>query len=405
MKGIAKKWLKRAGSLEWSVSALVLLMILTVTCTLDQVNIGTFNAIDKYFRAWFLYKDLPGLGWRIPVFPAGGFVGLLLLIGLLSTMIVRFTFARKKIGIWMIHVGMILLISGEFVTGKFAVESMMGIEEGESKNYSEDSRLDEIVVIDGDHAEYDEVYSFSGSFLKPGATLTHPRLPFQLKVLRFFPNAAVGMRPEGGQLPASLANRGLGPRIVLQPQDPVSRDDVRNLPAAFVEVRGGAEVLGTWLISSAMGAPQSFIYGGKKYSLAMRPMRYHLPFTLTLKDFSHDRYAGTNIPKNYSSLVRLTHPEKSEDRDVLIYMNHPLRYEGRTFYQSSFGKNDTLSIFQVVANPGWLLPYIACAIVGLGLIVQFVMSLTGFKPRGAGRSPTASGGGTSSLSGSVGGRP
>ena len=56
-------------------------------------------------------------------------------------------------------------------------------------------------------------------------------------------------------------------------------------------------------------------------------------------------------------------------------MNQPLRYAGRTFYQASFGKNDTLSVLQVVENPGWLLPYISCALVTLGLLIHFAISL------------------------------
>ena len=56
-------------------------------------------------------------------------------------------------------------------------------------------------------------------------------------------------------------------------------------------------------------------------------------------------------------------------------MNQPLRYDGKAFYQASFGKNDTLSILQVVENPGWLLPYISCVLVRLGLLVHFGISL------------------------------
>ena len=70
-----------------------------------------------------------------------------------------------------------------------------------------------------------------------------------------------------------------------------------------------------------------------------------------------------------------------EARDVLIYMNQPLRYGGRTFYQASFGKGDTLSVLQVVENPGWLLPYISCALVALGLVVHFLAMLFKFLAR------------------------
>jgi hypothetical protein len=56
-------------------------------------------------------------------------------------------------------------------------------------------------------------------------------------------------------------------------------------------------------------------------------------------------------------------------------MNQPMRYDGKAFYQASFGKGDTLSILQVVENPGWLLPYISCVLVGVGLMVHFGIAL------------------------------
>ena len=69
------------------------------------------------------------------------------------------------------------------------------------------------------------------------------------------------------------------------------------------------------------------------------------------------------------------------NRDVLIYMNHPLRYRGETFYQAGFQKDDSASILQVVRNPGFVTPYIACVIVALGLLVQFGSHLITFSRR------------------------
>jgi hypothetical protein len=65
------------------------------------------------------------------------------------------------------------------------------------------------------------------------------------------------------------------------------------------------------------------------------------------------------------------------EEERLIYMNHPLRYGGKTFYQASFiGANTT--ILQVVENPSWMLPYISCTIMTVGMVVQFMMSLVVF---------------------------
>ena len=60
-------------------------------------------------------------------------------------------------------------------------------------------------------------------------------------------------------------------------------------------------------------------------------------------------------------------------------MNNPLRYGGETFYQS--GMPDPLpgepqySVFQVVTNVGWMIPYVCCMFTVVGLLGQFVQSL------------------------------
>ena len=95
--------------------------------------------------------------------------------------------------------------------------------------------------------------------------------------------------------------------------------------------------------------------------------------------FTHEKYAGTDIPKNFASRLRLQTEDTHEDREVLIYMNNPLRFSGLTFYQASFDpSNDHNTILQIVRNPSWVLPYVSCILMALGLIVQFGIHLVGF---------------------------
>jgi hypothetical protein len=78
-------------------------------------------------------------------------------------------------------------------------------------------------------------------------------------------------------------------------------------------------------------------------------------------------------------------PSKNEDREITIKMNAPLRYAGTTYYQGGFDERDPhVSILQVVSNPGWLTPYLACILVGTGLVVQFLTHLIGFIQKRAG---------------------
>jgi hypothetical protein len=164
--------------------------------------------------------------------------------------------------------------------------------------------------------------------------------------------------------------------------------DDRDAVAAAIEIvpidfatGAAAPSLGTWLVSDALGAPQTFSCAGRTWQLVMQPARYYKPFSVTLQKFAHDRYAGTEIPKNFSSRITLIDPERAVNRDVLIYMNHPLRYRGETFYQAGFQKDDQASILQVVHNPSFIAPYVACVIVAAGLLVQFGYHLVGFSRR------------------------
>ena len=186
-------------------------------------------------------------------------------------------------------------------------------------------------------------------------------------------------RAEGvpGAAPA-VATAGLGPRIAVTPLRLTYKQDERNAPAAHLEFVGPEGSLGTWLVSPQLGLPQRFDYAGRTWEIALRFKRYYHPFKITLLDFAHDVYPGTEIPKNFSSRIRLQTDDARQDREVLIYMNNPLRHAGLTFYQASFEPGDKVSILQVVRNPGWVLPYVSCLMMGLGLLLQFGFHLTGF---------------------------
>ena len=159
------------------------------------------------------------------------------------------------------------------------------------------------------------------------------------------------------------------------------KQDETNVPTAYVELIATDASLGTFLVSTGLTEPQTFDYAGKTWKISLRSKRIYRPFSLTLQKFSHDRYAGTDIPKNFSSRIHLNTPDGRDDRDVVIYMNNPLRYAGLTFYQAGFANNDRTTVLQVVRNPSWLLPYVACSVMSAGLLIQFGIHLLGFFSR------------------------
>jgi hypothetical protein len=359
------------GSLELTIASLTLMMLLIFFGTIAQTSIGTFAAQRQYFNQFFVWGRLGGA--HLPMLPGGLTIGLLWLVNLVAAFIVRFRFEKKSTGILISHFGLIVLLAGQGLTQLFAVESQMPVQEGATANYSESSFEPELAVVNVSDPATDEVVSIPPRLFDHPNLIHTPALPFDLRVVRYFRNADLAMG--GGD---AVATQGVGTRVSVREIPPTESDDERNTTTAYVEVLKEGRSLGTWLLSVALGAPQSVTVDGKEYRLALRPKRIYYPYTITLKDFRHDIYKGTDIPKNFSSLVHIDNPATGESRDTLIYMNHPLRYRGSTFYQASFAENDTVSIFQVVQNPAWLTPYIACFLVALGLAIQFGFHLTEF---------------------------
>jgi hypothetical protein len=215
------------------------------------------------------------------------------------------------------------------------------------------------------------VHAIPQSRLKDG--VAYPFDGFTLRIDRHFENAEIVEEKEAGEKfdpMRATDGSGIGYAVRRKPRE--TSMDRRDLAASFVSViPDGAEPLKRLLLSNVMIDAQSISTGGKNWKISIREARLYHSFSIKLLDFSHDRYLGTDVPKNFSSKIRLLNPANGEDREDLIYMNHPLRYQGLTIYQAGFANNDTTAILQVAKNPAWTLPYISCVMVTVGLLWVF----------------------------------
>jgi len=372
-------------SLKLTIACLAAAMLLVLAGTFAQVHFGIHLVQQRYFQSLFVWWPPEGRSFKIPIFPGGYLVGGLLLINLIAAHVRRFQWTWRKLGIHLTHAGLIIMLAGGLFTDLFAVESQMRLTNGETKNYSEDARRDELAVIDTTNPEFDQVTAIPETVLRRTRVIQHPSLPFQIVVRSFFQNSRLQLVDESGYHAQAIADRGVGAQVSVQPLSRATAPDDQNVVSAVIEIipidlaSGTTQTsLGTWLVSDALGAPQTFSWMNRTWQLLMRPARYYKPYSITLQKFTHERYAGTEIPRNFASRVSLIDPERTTDRDVLIYMNHPLRYRGETFYQAGFQKDDSATILQVVHNPTFFAPYVACVIVAVGLLVQFGYHLVGF---------------------------
>ena len=297
---------------------------------------------------------------------------------------------RKRAGIVLLHGGIALIMLTELFTAVAAVESQMVIGEGETANYSSDIRTSELAIIDHSPADHDQVTVVPKGILVENVGESVPidddALPFTIRVHRWLQNSSLRNPSPGDKNPATA---GFGTQQIAEEAAAatgVGKDAEKiDTSAAYVELtsKKTGKSLGTFLVSQAF-KDQPVEVDGHKYDLSLRYQRIYHPFSVTLKDFRYDRYAGTNTAKNFSSLVVFKDPQHNIDREVNIFMNNPLRYAGNTFYQSSYDKDtEQATVLQLVRNPSWMTPYVGCMLVMVGMFAHFGIMLYRYLSRRA----------------------
>jgi len=395
-------------SLKLTVVLLAFAIILVFIGTLAQADEGLYGAQAHYFKQWIVI-GANMFGHKIPLLLPGGYlIGTLLLVNLVVSHIYRFQLTPKKIGIQLAHAGVIVLLVGQLSTDMLSRELQMHFTEGETRSYSDSASDYELVFLSGD-----TVTTIPEKLLRAGNGLEITNLPFDIIVKTNWHNSDVNFRAPMVQNGPPLAPNGIAANFDFFKKEDVKTTDERNIPTALLEFRTPAGSLGDWVVSDWAGdpalvaavrdgyaqmggmaqkiatelvAPQSIVVDGKRYTFTMRPARVRHPFSITLLKATHTVYPGTDIPKDFRSRVRIDNSQTGEKREVEISMNHPLRYGGYTFYQYQMdagqvaeqaGRTPT-SVLSVVRNPSWLTPYIGCAMVGAGLVIQFMYHLVGF---------------------------
>ncbi|HWB11277.1 MAG TPA: cytochrome c biogenesis protein CcsA [Pirellulales bacterium] len=308
-------------------------------------------------------------------------VGLVLLAGCVLLF-------RKRAGIVLLHAGVGLMMLNELIVYSLHTEGQMQIREGETVNYVQDIRTQELAIVDRSNPEHDDVVVVPQRLLEPDARIEDKRLPFEVQVLRYLQNTNLRQLKAGEE---NLADAGQGVSFVVDEARPSSGTDMGggvDMSAAYVKFvdKESGKSLGTHLLSLyPMFDHEQVKLGDKTYDVALRFKRDYKPYSLQLIDVRFDKYVGTNTPRNYSSDVRLLDPSRNVDRKVKIWMNNPLRYAGETFYQSTFNvdpmSRKEMTGLQVVTNTGWMIPYVGCMIVVIGMLAQFGVVLLRFLRR------------------------
>ncbi len=325
---------------------------------------------------------------------------------------------EKRGGIALLHFGVALLMISELQVGLVAKENMVMLTEGETTTFARDVRERELAILfRKDNGEEEWVTVSEGMLVKasqpvgpdkrkkdpglsePGGVVApeqiislanreRVQLPFDLAVRSFVRNSKLRALMPGEEL--KLA-KGLSSFATVDELPPVTgMDEQQDQSSVFVDVinRESGEILASLLVSQNVselqgpGLAEKVQIGDKDYYFYLRFQRNYKPYEVKLIDVSRKNYVGTATPRDYRSEIEIT--EDGTTEKFTLWMNNPLRYKGETFYQSGYtplenGKEATT--LSVVRNSGWMLPYIACMIVTVGMFAQFGQTLLRFLDR------------------------
>jgi hypothetical protein len=295
------------------------------------------------------------------------------------------------------------MMLGEFFTGVYAIESMMTIREGETVNYVHDNRTAELAVVDVTDPKRteDDIVAIYLSALTPGNKIA-TELPFDVEVIEYHKNSDIEIRKPGDPEVQATAGQAKG-RYVIKPMAEGTGVDTSSkvdMPSALVRLtdKAGGD-MGVYLVSWLLPKSDVVEVDGKKYEIALRPKRSYRDYTVHLEKAEERKHPNLNMAKDYSSYIVLNDPSHGVvDRQVRIYMNAPMRYRGEAFFQANMHTGDDgvmTTGLQVVRNEliipyvgplaFWLLPYISCIVVALGMMIHFGVRLVGFLEKQAGR--------------------
>ncbi len=364
VQAIRRSPLVRAAiNLRVTVVCLALLFLLTLLGTFHQVSHGLYDAQQRYFGAWVTL-----VGGIVPL-PGAQLVLWVLFVNLLAVTAFRFVYRWSRVGILIIHLGMFAMFFGMFFTSYFAQESFLRLQEGEWRNTSEDYYEWEVAAwSEGTKAR--DVSAVDLRRLAPGDQVALSALGLTMLVEENHPSADAFLPPEGRTSPL-LNARGIAG---LQPRRRSVRPE-ENRPGVILRVSGASESasLVLWALDPA---PTPVTLGGRRYAFSLRRARRELPALIGLRDFRAEFYPGTDTPRSFESDVVVEAP--GTRRPVLISMNKPLRFDGFTFYQASYdfdAAGAAYSTLAVVENRGRIVPYVATALIAIGLAVHFVQTL------------------------------
>jgi hypothetical protein len=362
---------------------LLILGLLTWFATLEQIDTGLYPTLNKYFhwKSVFLLPEIKGKMVPLPL-PGGYWVGALLLVNLTLGGVIRIRKGWRHVGNLISHLGIIFMLVAGGVAHHFSERGNMAVGEGESSNVAEDyfEYVVEVAEIkDGKADSINVIRSSDLVDLDDGQSrlFKFPGLPFDLEIAGYLTHAVpVGITERAPALGERVAD---GYYLMEKPGENSAESNTAGCYARIVRRDGGKS--DPFILAGASFHPFTVRHEDRIFTVDMRKRLWPMPFTVQLDKFTAAFHPGTMKPSKFVS--KITRIENGGEAKVTIQMNEPMRYEGLTFFQASYGPPGAgpgarmYSVFEV-ENPADKWPEYSLYIVSFGMLVTFLTKLGGY---------------------------
>ena len=379
-----QRLLRFISSFGLASAVLVLFFVLTLFGTLEQVEHGLYETQKRYFDSIFIWFNINGV--ELPLLPGVRLLMWVLFFNMLAAAILKMRHNWRGIGLLISHFGILLLLAGGALGYQFKKYGMMMIWEGdktsEISSYH-DWQLDIMPV--NDEGEVTEALVISaGQIDRIGSgdvrVFSSDELPFNVVIHGHEKNSM----PVPATAPMSASVKGEEiDGYKLMPMK-AAKEAEQNMPGMYVSFASSGKVAKSKpeaILWGGDAAPYTLEREGKRWAVKLVKEKWQAPFEIRLRDFHFEYFPGTQRARVYRSDV--TKIENGDERDVRISMNKPLRHQGYTFFQSSFGppgsddKGDQrmYTVLAVMKNPADHWPLVSLIVAGLGLLIHFIIQL------------------------------
>lgn len=290
-------------------------IIIIFVGTISQKYINIKSSQEIYFNSYFIcFFDI------IP-FPGGKLILILVFINLIIR-IIKTYLNIKKLSTNVIHFSIIVLLIGSFITNKYSKEYTIYLAKNEKQNKIKS--LDDFKFFTNYKIEESKIFKNTDFSLKKKIKKTEKS---EFNLSKYF--------------------------------------DIKKIPL-FIENNENLAFIIIKLNSIEYYIQEGFVSKDLRFEKEFK----EIPFYIKLKEFKKINHEGTNLPKSFKSYIIIKN--NNLKKEYLIEMNKPLRYNGYTFYQTSFieNKDNIISILTISKDFGYFFPYLFFILFVFGFLIH-----------------------------------